>query len=192
MPIELPPLPYDRGALSPHLSAETLDLHHGKHHRAYVNAVNAAIAGAYLDEMDLDEIVLSAEGALFNSAAQAWNHDFYWNSMKPGGGGEPVGAVAAAIHAHFGPYEVFRRRFKESALAQFGSGWTWLVKDGDRLLVTSTSNADLPMKRGQKALLACDVWEHAYYVDYRNERGTYVDVFLDHLVNWDWAARNMG
>jgi len=192
MPIELSPLPYDRGALTPHLSAETLDLHHCKHHRAYVNAVNAAIAGAYLDEMDLDEIVLSAEGALFDSAAQAWNHDFYWNSMKPGGGGEPVGAVAAAIHSHFGTYEAFRRRFKESARAQFGSGWTWLVKDGDRLLVTSTSNADLPMKHGQKALIACDVWEHAYYDDYRNERGTYVDVFLDHLGNGDWAARNMG
>jgi Fe-Mn family superoxide dismutase len=191
MSIELPPLPYSLDALAPHLSAETLGFHHGKHHRGYVDAVNAAVAGTHRDTMSLEEIASSAEGALFNSAAQAWNHAFYWDSMRPGGGGEPTGVVAAAIRGQFGSLGDFRRRFEETALGQFGSGWTWLVKDGGRLLVTRTSNADLPMKHGQKALLTCDVWEHAYYIDYRNARGTYVDVFLDHLVNWDWVARNL-
>jgi Fe-Mn family superoxide dismutase len=191
MSIELPPLPYSMDALAPHLSAETLGFHHGKHHRAYVDSVNAAVAGTHRDTMTLEEIVGSAGGTLFNSAAQAWNHAFYWNSMRPGGGGEPAGVVAAAIRGHFGSFGDFRRLFKDAALAQFGSGWTWLVKDGGRLLVTSTANADLPMNYRQKALLACDVWEHAYYIDYRNARGTYVDVFLDHLVNWDWVAGNL-
>ena len=191
MAIELPPLPYDRDALSPHLSAETLDFHYGKHHRSYVDAVNSAVAKTHRDAMDLDELVKTSEGPLFNSAAQAWNHAFYWNSMRPGGGGEPTGAVGAAIRGNFGPYAEFRRRFKETALAQFGSGWTWLVKDEGRLLVTSTANADLPLRHGQKALLSCDVWEHAYYIDFRNQRGNYVDAFLDHLVNWDWVARNL-
>jgi Fe-Mn family superoxide dismutase len=191
MAIELPPLPFERDALAPHLSGETIEFHHGKHHRAYVESVNAAVKGTYRDAMRLDDIVLGAEGALLDNAAQAWNHAFYWNSLRPGGGGEPSGVAAAAIRGHFGTYGEFRRRFREAALSQFGSGWTWLVRDGDRVIVTSTSNADLPMRHGQKALLTCDVWEHAYYIDYRNARGTYVDTFLDHLVNWDWVARNL-
>lgn len=191
MSIELPPLPYDRDALAPHLSAETLDIHHGRHHKAYVDSVNAAVKGTPRDAEPLEAIIRTAEGPLFNAAAQVWNHTFYWHSMKRGGGGEPQGAVAAAIREHFGSFGDFRQQFKKAALGQFGSGWTWLVRDGSKLLITSTSNADLPMRHGQRALLACDVWEHAYYVDYRNARGSYVDAFLDHLADWDQIARNL-
>lgn len=190
--IELPPLPYAKGALAPHISAETLDFHHDKHHRAYVDKVNALVAGTPLARKSLEVLVRDSTGALFNNAAQAWNHAFYWNSMKPKGGGEPKGRVAAAIRRDFGSYAEFRTKFKDAAVSQFGSGWTWLVRAGGTLKVMSTSNADLPMKHRQEALLACDVWEHAYYIDYRNARSEYVDAFLDHLVNWDWVAENLG
>jgi Fe-Mn family superoxide dismutase len=191
VPIRLPPLPYARDALAPHLSAETLDYHHGKHHRAYVDAVNTLIAGTPDEGATLEQLVKKAEGPLFNAAAQAWNHEFYWNSMRPGGGGEPTGSVAAALREHLGPYSDFRRLFKEAALARFGSGWAWLVAEQNRIFITTTPDADLPLRTGRTALLACDVWEHAYYVDYRNRRGDYVDAFLDHLVNWDWVAKNL-
>ena len=191
MTIELPPLPYARDALAPHISAETLDFHHGKHHRAYVDKVNELVAGTPQAGRSLEEIVLASEGALFNAAAQAWNHAFYWSSMRSKGGGEPAGVVSEAIRRDFGSYAEFRRLFKDAAVSRFGSGWAWLVLDAGRLRVTSTHDADLPMKHGQEALLACDVWEHAYYIDYRNARGRYVDAFLDHLVAWDWVASQM-
>jgi len=191
MKIELPALPYARDALAPHISAETLDFHHGKHHRAYVDKVNELVAGTPQAGRTLEEIIRVAEGALFNAAAQSWNHAFYWHSMRAKGGGEPAGAVAEAIRRDFGSYAEFRRLFKDAAVSQFGSGWAWLVLAGGKLEVTSTHDADLPMKHGQKALLACDVWEHAYYIDYRNARARYVDAFLDHLVAWDWVERQM-
>jgi Fe-Mn family superoxide dismutase len=189
--LELLPLPYDLHALAPHLGAETLELHHGRHQRGYVEAVNKLVVGTPRERMTLEELVLAADGALFDAAAQTWNHEFYWKSMRPGGGGEPTGAVAAALREHFGSFADFRRRFKESALARFGSGWIWLVQEGAQLRVTSTANADLPLKHGQRALLTCDVWEHAYYLDYQNARASYVDAFLDHLVDWSWVAKNL-
>ena len=191
MAVQLPALPYERDALAPYISGETLDFHHGKHHNAYVTNLNKAIAGTPRDAMKLEELIMTTDGGLFNNAAQVWNHTFYWNSMKKGGGGEPTGAVVTAIRAHFGTVADFRKQFKDAALSQFGSGWTWLVKDGEKLKITTTSNADLPMKHGQKALLTCDVWEHAYYIDHRNARGTYVDVYLDHLVNWGFIEQNL-
>ena len=191
MTIKLPPLPYAKDALAPHISAETLEFHHGKHHRAYVDKVNELIAGTPQAKLGLEAIVLASKGPLFNAAAQAWNHEFYWNSMRAKGGAEPAGKLAAAIARDFKSYAEFRRQFKQAAVSRFGSGWAWLVLDGAKLRVTSTHDADLPMKHGQTALLACDVWEHAYYIDYRNARDSYVDAFLDHLVNWQWASRRM-
>jgi len=191
MAFTLPPLPYDKTALAPHISAETLEFHHGKHHNAYVTNLNKLLDGKPEAEKSLEEVIASSEGAVFNNAAQIWNHTFYWNSMKPQGGGKPTGDLAAAIDRDFGSYDNFRKAFTEAATTQFGSGWAWLVVGADgKLAVTKTGNADLPSKHGQKALLTIDVWEHAYYIDFRNLRPKYIETFLDSLVNWDFALAN--
>jgi Fe-Mn family superoxide dismutase len=192
MAFELPPLPYGENALAPHVSAETIRYHYGKHHQAYVTNLNNLVAGTPNEGKSLEEIVRTSDGGLFNNAAQVWNHTFYWHCLKPGGGGNPVGKVLEAINAGFGSVVDFKQKFKEAAVSQFGSGWAWLVEHGGKLAITKTANADLPLKHGQKALLTCDVWEHAYYIDYRNARPKYVDVFLDHLLNWDFVAKNLG
>ncbi len=188
MAFVLPELPYAKDALQPHLSAETLDYHHGKHHNAYVTNLNNLIEGTDFASKALEEIVLTSEGGVFNNAAQVWNHTFYWNSMKPGGGGEPTGELAAAIAKSFGSYDAFKAEFIQAGLTQFGSGWAWLVLDNGQLKITKTGNADLPLKHGQVALLTADVWEHAYYIDYQDLRQKYLEVFLASLVNWDAAA----
>ncbi len=190
MAIELPPLPYAKDALAPHISANTLDFHYGKHHQGYVNKTNKAIEGTPNAAKSLEDIILSADGGLFNNAAQVWNHTFYWNSMKVGGGGSPSGKLLDAIKRDLGSIDDCKKKFAEAATTQFGSGWAWLVSKDGKLDVMKTLNADLPMKHGAKALLACDVWEHAYYLDYQNARPNYVQAFLDHLVNWDFAASN--
>lgn len=192
MPFELPPLPYDLDALAPHLSRETLELHHDKHHLGYVTKLNQLIHGSPDAGSTLDEIVKQSDGPLFNQAGQHWNHSFYWQCMSPTGGGRPSGELAERIGSSFGSYEKFARQFVEAASSQFGSGWTWLVDDGTTdLAIVSTSNADLPLVHDARALLTVDVWEHAYYVDYRNRRPDYVETFLGHLVNWDFAAANL-
>jgi Fe-Mn family superoxide dismutase len=191
MAIELPALPYDREALAPHISGETLDYHYGKHHQAYVTNLNKLIEGTDKADASLEDIIMSSDGGMFNNAAQVWNHTFYWNSMTPNGGGEPTGEVADALNSAFGSYGDFAEKFKEAATTQFGSGWAWLVSDGSKLDVVKTANADLPLKHGQKALLTIDVWEHAYYIDFRNARPNYIQTFLDHLVNWDFVAQNL-
>ena len=196
MAFELPPLPYDKKALEPYMSASTLDFHHGKHHRAYVETLNKLIAGKPFERQPLEAIVREAyeskkDAAIFNNAAQAWNHAFFWASMKPKGGGDPAGDLAKRIEKDFGTFEAFRAKFKEAATTQFGSGWAWLVMEGGKLSVIKTPNAVNPLALGKAALLACDVWEHAYYLDYQNRRGDMVDAFLGHLANWDFAAENM-
>jgi Fe-Mn family superoxide dismutase len=192
MPFSLPPLPYDKGALAPHISAETLDFHYGKHHQAYVTNLNKLLEGKPEASKSLEEIVLSSEGGVFNNAAQVWNHTFYWNSIKPQGGGAPTGDLAAAITRDFGSVEKFGEEFTAAATTQFGSGWAWLVLGKDKKLsVTKTANADLPLKHGQTPLLTIDVWEHAYYIDYRNARPKYIETFLKSLVNWDFALANL-
>lgn len=191
MPFTLPDLPYAKDALAPYLSAETLEYHHGKHHQTYVNTLNTLIEGTELATKTLEEIILSAEGPVFNNAAQVWNHTFYWHCMKPGGGGEPTGELAQAIARDFGSYEAFRKELVQAGMTQFGSGWAWLVLDQGALKVAKTANADLPLKHGQTPLLTVDVWEHAYYIDYRNQRQKYLEVFLDNLVNWDFVAANL-
>jgi Fe-Mn family superoxide dismutase len=190
MSFSLPHLPYDQGALAPYLSEETLDFHYGKHHAAYVTNLNHLTAGAELSDANLEELIMTADGGTFNNAAQVWNHSFYWRCMKPGGGGRPPGELATVIDDTFGSYEDFAREFAQTAMSQFGSGWAWLVVSGDVLKVVKTVNADLPLKHGQIALLTVDVWEHAYYIDYRNARQRYVEVFLENLVDWDFVAAN--
>ncbi len=194
MSIEFPELPYANNALEPHVSAATLDVHHGKHHKAYVDKLNAAISGTGYDGQSLEAIVSSAHEAsdtgVFNNAAQAWNHTFLWHSMSKDGGGSPSGALADAIDDRFGDVDGFRGEFRQAALGQFGSGWTWLVRAAQGLDIVSTGNADTPLVNGLTPLLTLDVWEHAYYLDYQSRRDAYVDAFLDHLVNWDFAARN--
>ncbi len=194
MSIEFPNLPYASDALEPHVSAETLGFHHGKHHKAYVDKLNAAIAGNAYDELSLEKIIASAYEAsdtgIYNNAAQTWNHTFLWHSMSPQGGGAPSGSLADAIDARFGDLDGFRKAFRESALGQFGSGWTWLVRTAQGLDIVSTGNADAPTINGLTPLLTLDVWEHAYYLDYQNKRDAYVDTFLEHLINWDFAAQN--
>ncbi len=185
MAFTLPELPYATTALEPHLSAETFEYHHGKHHKAYVDTLNQMIEGTDLENASLEEIIMKSEGKLFNQAGQTWNHTLYWNSMTPGGGGQPTGAAGDAINESFGGYDKFREEFKAAAVGQFGSGWAWLTLDDGKLGIMATANADLPMKHGRTAVLTCDVWEHAYYIDYRNARPNYVDVFLDHLINWN-------
>ena len=192
MAFSLPPLPYEKTALAPHISAETLDFHYGKHHQAYVTNLNKLVEGKPEASKTLEEIILASEGPMFNNAAQIWNHTFYWSSMKPAGGGQPSGDLAEAIKRDFGSIEKLAEDFANAATTQFGSGWAWLVLGKDKkLAVTKTGNADLPLKHGQKALLTIDVWEHAYYIDYRNARPKYIEVYLKSLVNWDFALANL-
>ena len=191
MAIELPPLPYADDALAPHISERTISFHYGKHHASYVKNLNDLIEGTDQADASLEDIVTSAEpGGLFNNAAQVWNHTFYWNSMSPDGGGDPSGDLAAAIESSFGSVDQFKEQFKSDAVGNFGSGWTWLVRDGDGLAIVKTDDADTPLAHGQTALLTIDVWEHAYYLDYQNARPAYVDTFIEHLLNWDFAAKN--
>ncbi len=196
MAFELPPLPYAKDALAPHISANTLDFHHGKHHNAYVTNLNNLTKDTPLASESLEGVIRAVAGdaskaGVFNNAAQVWNHTFYWNCMKPGGGGQPSAAVASALASAFGSFEKFKEEFKNACVTQFGSGWGWLVVADGGLKITKTANADLPLAHGQAALLTCDVWEHAYYLDYQNRRPDYVQVFLDHLVNWDFVAQNL-
>ncbi|EQD35824.1 Superoxide dismutase [mine drainage metagenome] len=191
MAIELPTLPYDRAALEPHISAETLDFHYGKHHQAYVTNTNNLIKGTEFEAMDLDQIVRKSSGGLFNNAAQVWNHSFYWQSLSPKGGGDPSGKLANALIKAFGSIEKFREEFSKTAIGTFGSGWAWLVQRPDgNLGLASTSNAATPLTGADRALLTCDVWEHAYYIDYRNARPKYLEAFWK-LVNWEHAASRM-
>lgn len=191
MAFELPPLPYPKDALQPVISAETFDYHHGKHHATYVNNLNAAIANTPNEKKSLEEIILGSDGALFNNAAQTWNHTFFWHCLKPKGGGKPAGELASALDRDFGGFDKFREQFVQAAVKQFGSGWAWLVAEGGKLKITSTSNADLPMKHGQKALFTVDVWEHAYYIDYRNARPKFVEAVVDSVANWDFVTENL-
>lgn len=195
MLISLPPLPYAVDALEPHISRKTLSTHHDKHHRAYVEKANALATGARFAGQSLECVIRQAADqpahrALFNNAAQAWNHAFYWNSLRPEGG-RPLGGVAKRIDAQFGDYETFCEQFVAAATGQFGSGWAWLVLDGERLAIASTSNADTPLAQGKTPLLTVDVWEHAYYLDYQNRRADHVAVVMDKLINWDFAEQNL-
>ncbi len=187
---ELPPLPYPMDALEPHISKETLEYHYGKHHNTYVVNLNNLIQGTEFENMTLEEIILKASGPIFNNAAQVWNHTFYWNSLSPNGGGAPSGAVAAAIDRDFGSFDAFKEAFSKAAVTLFGSGWAWLVANGDKLEIVQTQNAGNPMTDGKKPILTCDVWEHAYYIDYRNARPKYVENFWN-LVNWEFANQNL-
>ena len=187
---KLPELPYAKDALAPHISAETLDYHYGKHHQTYVTNLNKLIVGTEFADAALEEIIKKASGGLFNNAAQVFNHSFYWNCLSPNGGGEPSGALAEAINKTFGSFADFKEKFSQTAITTFGSGWAWLVKNGGgELEIISTGNAGTPLTEGQTPLLTCDVWEHAYYVDYRNARPKYVEAFWN-LVNWEFAAKN--
>ncbi|HEY9556351.1 MAG TPA: superoxide dismutase [Acidimicrobiales bacterium] len=192
MAFTLPNLPYDASALAPHLSQETLEFHHGKHHNAYVTKLNELTGGEKTDA-DLEAVILEADvpSGLFNQAAQHWNHSFYWKCMAPNGGGAPSGELADAINSAFGSLEEFNKKISQEGATHFASGWAWLVHDGSKLDVISTHDADLPLKHGQKALLTIDVWEHAYYIDYRNKRPDYIGAFLENLVNWDFVAQNL-
>lgn len=191
MAIELPALPYDRTALEPHISAETIDFHYSKHHQAYVTNLNNLIVGTEFESADLETIVRKAQGGLFNNAAQVWNHTFYWNCLAPKAGGAPIGKLADAINAAFGSFDAFKAEFTKTAIGTFGSGWAWLVQRADgSLALVSTSNAATPITGTDIPLLTCDVWEHAYYVDYRNMRPKYVEAFWN-LVNWDFVAKQM-
>ena len=186
---QLPQLPFAIDALAPHMSKETLEYHHGKHHQAYVTNLNNLIKGNEYEEMSLEEIIKKSSGGVFNNAAQVWNHTFYWNCLKPNGGGEPSGALAEAINKKFGSFAAFKEEFSKVAVGTFGSGWGWLVKNADGSVeLMSTSNAGTPMTSGKVALLTCDVWEHAYYIDYRNARPKYVEAFWN-LVNWDFVTQ---
>jgi superoxide dismutase, Fe-Mn family len=191
MSFTLPPLPYAKDALVPHMSAETFDYHYGKHHQAYLNKLNELVAGKPEESKSLEELIKTTEGVLFNQAAQVWNHTFFWNSMKPQGGGQPKGAIAEAIDRDFGGYDKWKSEFAAAATGRFGSGWAWLVADGGKLSIVTTGNADTPLRDGKKCLLTLDVWEHAYYIDYRNARPNFISAFLDHLVNWDFANGNL-
>ena len=189
---ELPALPYAKDALGPHLSPETIEYHYGKHHRAYVNNLNQLVAGTEFEPMDLESIIRRSSGKIFNNAAQVWNHTFYWNGLSPEGGREPAGKLGQAMAAAFGSFEAFQKQFADCAVGTFGSGWAWLVKkpSGD-LEIRSTSNAEPAFLKGDVPLITCDVWEHAYYIDYRNDRGAYVKGFWK-LANWEFAERNLG
>lgn len=187
----VPDLPYANNALVPHISAETIEYHYGKHHRAYVDNLNRLIQGTEFAEMSLEEIVSKASAGIFNNAAQVWNHTFYWNCLSPKGGGEPSGKLADAITRNFGSFAQFKEKFTNAAVTLFGSGWAWLVKNADgSLAIEALGNAGNPLKEGKKALLTCDVWEHAYYIDYRNARAKYVEAFWK-LVNWQFVAVNL-
>ena len=187
---DLPNLPYAKNALEPHISAETLEYHHGKHHATYVAKLNDMIAGTPFEDAPLEDIIRDADGPLFNNAAQVWNHSFYWNCLTPEGGGAPSGALGSAIEEFFGGYDGFREAFGKAAVSNFGSGWTWLVKNPEgTLAIVNTDDAANPMTEGMLPLLTCDVWEHAYYIDYRNNRPAYLEAFWK-LVNWDFVASN--
>ena len=189
----LPPLPYAKDALAPHLSQETLEYHHGKHHKAYVDNLNNLQKGTEFESMPLEAIVKKASGAIYNNAAQIWNHTFFWNCMKPQGGGEPAGALGDAIKAKWGGYAAFKEAFQKSAVGNFGSGWTWLVKKDDGSVdIVNMGAAGTPLTTGDTPLLTIDVWEHAYYIDYRNQRPKWTETFMGSLVNWDFAAKNFG
>jgi Fe-Mn family superoxide dismutase len=186
----LPALPYALDALQPHISKETLEFHYGKHHQTYVTNLNNLIKGTEFESASLEEIVKKSSGGVFNNAAQIWNHTFYWNSLSPKGGGAPSGALAAAINAKWGSFDAFKEAFTKSAVGNFGSSWTWLVKKADGSLdIVNTSNAATPITGADKPLITCDLWEHAYYIDYRNRRPDYLGAFWS-LVNWDFAAKN--
>ncbi|SDB62086.1 superoxide dismutase, Fe-Mn family [Desulfonatronum thiosulfatophilum] len=196
-PLALPPLPYAENALEPVITARTIGFHYGKHHKGYVDNLNKLVAGTEYAEMPLREIIIGSAGqpensAIFNNAAQIWNHTFYWNSMKPKGGGEPPTALKQRMEASFSSVDACKQELAAAATTQFGSGWAWLVLDGDTLKVVKTGNADLPLTNGMKPLLTIDVWEHAYYLDYQNRRADYVNTVLDNLINWDFAAKNLG
>ncbi len=196
MAFELPALPYPKNALEPHISERTMDFHHGRHHQAYVTNLNNLVKGQPLEQQSLEEIIKAtykdnSKVGVFNNAAQVWNHTFFWHSMKPHGGGAPSGDLAAAINRDCGGLEKFKDQFKATAVGQFGSGWAWLVLDNRQLKIVSTPNAVTPLAEGQTALVTCDVWEHAYYLDYQNRRPDFVQTFLDHLINWDFVAQNL-
>ena len=191
MAISLQPLPYADNALDPHISDRTISFHYGKHHAAYVNNLNGLIEGTALADASLDQIIAAAgPGGLYNNAAQVWNHTFYWNSMHPNGGGDPSGDLASAIDASFGSVDAFKQQFATDSVGNFGSGWTWLVREDDGLAIVKTDDADTPIKHGQTPLLTIDVWEHAYYLDYQNARPAYVETFIEKLLNWEFAAAN--
>lgn len=188
----LPPLPFDKNALAPHMSEETLEYHYGKHHQTYVTNLNKLIPGTEFENLPLEEIVKKSSGGVFNNSAQVWNHTFFWNSLSPNGGGAPSGALGDAINAKWGSYDKFKEEFAKVAIATFGSGWAWLVKKTDGTLdIVSTSNAATPLTTDSKALLTIDVWEHAYYIDYRNARPKFIEAYWN-IVNWDFATKNFG
>ena len=189
--LQLPALPYPEDALAPHISAETVALHYGKHHAGYVANVNRLVAGTATEGASLEDLIMSSSGGLFNNAAQVWNHTFYWRSMHPAGGGDPTGDLLAAVEASFGSADGLRKQLADAACGHFGSGWAWLVATGDRLDVMTTADADLPQRHDRTPLLTIDVWEHAYYLDYRNARPAYVDRWIERLVNWEFAAENL-
>lgn len=192
MSIELPKLNYELNALEPHISRETLEFHYGKHHQTYVTNLNNLIAGTELEGKSLEEIVKSSDGGVFNNAAQVWNHSFYWDCLSPNGGGEPTGALGEAITEEFGSFANFKEQFTKTAVTTFGSGWAWLVKNSSgKLELVSTSNAQTPLNSDNNALLTCDVWEHAYYIDYRNARPKYLEAFWN-LVNWEFVSQRFG
>jgi Fe-Mn family superoxide dismutase len=193
---KLPPLPYTQGALEPYISARTMGFHYGKHHQGYLDNLNKLTSDADAVDTRLDEIIHQTadrpeKAGLFNNAAQVWNHTFFWKSMKPNGGGVPKGRLATLINDAFGSFDAFKTAFSEAAMTQFGSGWVWLVQEGDTLKIVKTSNADTPIARESTALLTCDVWEHAYYLDYQNRRKDFVQAFLDHLANWEFAVSQL-
>ena len=193
----LPPLPYADNALEPVISANTISFHYGKHHKTYVDNLNNLVKGTDFESASLEKIITETAGKadkapLFNNAAQIWNHTFYWHSLKGNGGGKPTGKLATMIDAAFGGYDNFRKELSATTVSQFGSGWGWLVVDGGALKVVKTANAEVPFTRGQKPLLTIDVWEHAYYLDHQNKRAAYVDAVIDKLLNWDFAAQNLG
>ncbi len=189
----LPALPYAMDALAPHLSKETFEFHYGKHHQAYVTNLNNLVKGTEFENLGLEDIIRKSSGGVFNNSAQIWNHTFFWNSMKPKGGGEPSGALATAIAAKWATYAAFKEAFTKSAVGNFGSGWTWLVRKADGSVdIVNTSNAGCPLTGADKALITIDVWEHAYYIDFRNARPKFVETYLNSLVNWDFAAKNFG
>ncbi len=190
---QLPALPYPKDALAPHYSAETFDYHHAKHHKAYVDKLNELQTGTEFESMTLEEIIKKSSGAIYNQSAQIWNHTFFWNCMKPAGGGEPTGALAAAINAKWGSTAALKDAFVKSAVGNFGSGWTWLVKKPDGSLeIVNMGAAGTPLTTADKPVLTVDVWEHAYYIDYRNARQKFVETFFDKLVNWSFAEKNFG
>lgn len=196
-PIVLPALPYAENALNPVISANTIGFHYGKHHKAYVDNLNKLIAGSDLADLPLEKIITAVAGkadktAIFNNAAQTWNHTFYWHSLRPNGGGEPPAALKQRIETSFGSVDALKKELATAATGQFGSGWAWLVADGDKLKVVKTGNADVPLTAGLKPLLTIDVWEHAYYLDYQNRRADYVNAVLDKLINWEFALKNLG